>query len=104
MTADTNVMNFSIPDGALNKLECFSCQVFVQATLMFASKAEAFEHLTHFTNQGPVSWTKAHAWLQLYLLSNSSLSRIWFGSHFVVPLKSDLDVQQTHLRGQFVEQ
>jgi hypothetical protein len=32
------------------------------------------------------------------VLPNSILSQIWFWSHFVVLLKSDLNVQQTHLR------
>ncbi len=29
---------------------------------------------------------------------------VWIWSHFVVLLKSDFDVKQTHLRGQFVQQ
>jgi hypothetical protein len=32
------------------------------------------------------------------------MSEIWFWPHFVALLKSGLDVQQTHLLGQFVEQ
>ncbi len=48
-------------------------------------------------HQRPVCWTKAHAQQQLKVLPKSELSQVWFWSHFVVLLKSDLDVQQTRL-------